>query len=57
MTQPEESIEKTTDTDDVLPKERGDEARKSPDTRREMRAELRDAMEETGTDREDLEEE
>ncbi|WP_173434258.1 hypothetical protein [Allosalinactinospora lopnorensis] len=56
MTMPEETGKKTTDTDDVLPDDRGDDEERDPDTRRELEAELQDAMEETGTRREDFEE-
>ncbi|WP_186356043.1 hypothetical protein [Streptomonospora sp. PA3] len=55
MTMPEESGKKTSDTDQVLPEE-GDQSEGEPDTRRELEAELQDAMEETGTSRDDFEE-
>ncbi|MDT0301891.1 hypothetical protein [Streptomonospora wellingtoniae] len=54
MTMPEESGKKTEDTDQALPGER-DRGERSPDTRREMEAELQDAMEKADTDREDFE--
>ncbi|QBI56634.1 hypothetical protein [Streptomonospora litoralis] len=55
MTMPEESGKKTPETDQLLPDQR-DESAREPDTRREMEAELQDAMDEAGTDREDFEE-
>lgn len=55
MTMPEESGKKTQDTDQLLPNEK-DESERGPDTRREIEAELEDAMEQTGTERDDFEE-
>lgn len=53
---PEESGEKTSDTDQTL-SDRGDQGDRPQDVRREMEAELQDAMEETDTHREDFEQE
>mgnify|MGYP001401620555 CR=1 FL=1 len=53
---PEESRGKTSDTDQVLP-DRSDPGDQSPDTRRELEAELQDAMEKTDLTREDFEQE
>ncbi|MDA0567715.1 hypothetical protein LG943_25830 [Streptomonospora sp. S1-112] len=56
MTMPEESGKKTPQTDQVLPGARDEGEDREPDTRRELEAELQDAMEEAGTSREDFEE-
>lgn len=53
MSVPEESKPKTTDTDQVVNADRGDDARE-PDTREEMEAKLQDAMEEENLTREDF---